>query len=301
MSDETDPKIVGVWEDRVPERVSEYRSPSPLLLHEALRASGEEELGRTSPSLFWSGLAGGLSMGLSMVAAGLLHAHLPATPWRIIFTSLGFSLGFIIVIVGRQGLITENILSGVLPVLTRPSAARFRQLFRLWGSVLVGNLLGAVLFAFVSARTELFSPEVRQAFVELGRQKLEASFGTQLLRAVLAGWIIALALWTSTAAGTARVLIIPLLLWVVGMAHFGHIISGSVEVLSASLSGEVAFSEYLGRFFVPVLLGNLLGGVVLVAMLNHAQIFHEQRRLLAPRAEPEAASWSTGALPEELA
>lgn len=252
--------------------------PSALVVHEALRTTGDAELARRGRALLWSGIAGGLTMGLSMVGSGLLHAHLPAAPWRILLTSFGFTLGFVVVIIGRQGLITEHALTGVLPLLARPSRAALGKVLRLWGLVLAGNVIGATLFAIVAARTGVFEPEAHAAFKEIGHRALAVPLPTQLLRAVLAGWLIGLAMWSLTSAGTGRAGLIVLIVWVVGAAGFAHIISGSIEVLFVVLAGEASLADFVAGFFLPVLIGNLFGGAVLVATLNHLQVAPEQRR-----------------------
>src|SRR5215207_8851999 len=108
-----------------PERDVEHReaeersAPSGKVVYKAILKEGEGELARSSSALFWSGLAAGLSMGLSMIAEGLLHAHLPDAPWRPLVAKFGYSVGFLIVILGRQQLFTENTLTPVLPLLRR--------------------------------------------------------------------------------------------------------------------------------------------------------------------------------------
>ena len=95
---------------------------------------------------------------------------------------------------------------------------------------------------------------------------------TRLARAVPAGWIIALMVWMLPAAGSARVLVITLMTWLVGAAGLAHVIVGSAEVQYLVFAGELAYGAFLFDYFLPVLLGNTVGGVTLVAALNHAQV-----------------------------
>jgi formate/nitrite transporter FocA (FNT family) len=91
----------------------------PRLIHEIIREEGEAELRRPASALAWSGLASGLSMGFSFLTQALLRSSLPEEPWRHLIDSFGYSVGFIIVVLGRQQLFTESTLTAVLPVLTR--------------------------------------------------------------------------------------------------------------------------------------------------------------------------------------
>src|SRR5688500_14314153 len=135
--------------------------------HEVIRLEGERELERSNGALAWSALAAGLAMGFSLVAQGVLHHALPDAPWRPLVASLGYSVGFLIVILGSQQLFTENTLRVVVPLMAHRDGKTLRNVARLWVVVLLANLAGALIFAWVSARTELFDAETRHAFTEL--------------------------------------------------------------------------------------------------------------------------------------
>jgi formate/nitrite transporter FocA (FNT family) len=255
------------------EREAEHRrSPSGKVVYKAITKEADEELSRPSSALFWSGLAAGLSMGFSMVASGLLRHHLPEAAWAPLVSHLGYSVGFVIVILGRQQLFTENTLTPMLPLMQRKDAATLLGVLRLWGLVLAANLLGALLFAFVAARTSAFDPAVRREFAELGQEAMRHGFGDAMLRAVFAGWLIALLVWMLPFADSAHFFVIVSMTWLVSLGGFGHIIAGAVEVFVLAWAGERSWAEVVGRFIVPVLIGNVVGGVMLVAALNHAQV-----------------------------
>ena len=253
------------------QNVREEQSLDAKTTHEVIRLEGERELERSSGALAWSGLAAGLAMGFSLVAQGVLHHGLPDAPWRPLVSSLGYSVGFLIVILGSQQLFTENTLRVVAPLLARRDGKTFRNVARLWAVVLAANLVGALVFALVAARTEMFSPELRHSFTELSRKAMEPDFGLTLLRAIFAGWLIALMLWMIPAAKTAHLWVILIITWLVGAAHLSHVIAGAVETFYLSALGEQGWGEALGGFILPALIGNVLGGTGLVAALNHAQ------------------------------
>jgi formate/nitrite transporter FocA (FNT family) len=254
------------------EEASQRSAPSGRVVYKAILKEGEEELARPTSALFWSGLAAGLSMGFSMIAEGLLAHRLPDAPWRPAVAKLGYSVGFLLVILGRQQLFTENTLTPILPLLQKKDAATLGNVLRLWSVVLAANLLGALVVGLVAARTDAFDPGVREAFAEMGRKAIEHGFGTTALRAVFAGWLIALMVWLLPFAESARVWVIVLLTYVVGLGHFGHIIAGAVEVLALAWAGGASWWHVASGFLAPTLLGNVAGGVMLVAALNHAQV-----------------------------
>ncbi|HEU4752127.1 MAG TPA: formate/nitrite transporter family protein, partial [Armatimonadota bacterium] len=174
------------------EQVEEKSASSVAVVHEAIRKEGEEELRRPASALAWSGLAAGLSMGFSLVAEGLLRSHLPDTEWRPLIAKLGYSIGFLIVVLGRQQLFTENTLTVILPLMARRDFPTLLSVLRLWTVVLAANLLGTFLFALVLGHTGVFDPDVRAVFGEIGREAMQAGFGVTLLRGIFAGWLIAL-------------------------------------------------------------------------------------------------------------
>lgn len=239
--------------------------------HEVIRLEGERELERSVGALAWSGLAAGLAMGFSLVAQGVLHHGLPDAPWRPLVTSLGYSVGFLIVILGSQQLFTENTLRVIVPLLSRRDGATAGKVVRLWAVVLVANVLGALVFGWVAARTEVFSAETRHAFTELSRKAMEPDFGLTLLRGIFAGWLIALMVWMIPAARTAHLWVIVIVTWLVGASHLSHVVAGSVEAFYLAALGEQSWGEAVGGYTLPSLIGNVLGGTGLVAALNHAQ------------------------------
>lgn len=254
------------------QEIEDRASPSGKIVYKAISKEGEGELERSSSALFWSGLAAGLSMGFSLVAEGLLTAYLPDAHWRPLVAKFGYSTGFLIVILGRQQLFTENTLTPILPLLKKKDGETFLNVLRLWAVVLVANLLGALLFAFAAARTTAFDPEIQRAFSEMGHRAMEQTAATVLWRGVFAGWLIALMVWLLPFAETARVWVIIFITYIVGLAHFSHIIAGAVEVFTIAAMNEVSWLTVLARYILPTLIGNIIGGVTLVAALNHAQV-----------------------------
>src|SRR5581483_2356331 len=99
------------------EEAEERSAPKGSVVYEAIRQEGEDELSRSTASLAWSGLAAGLSMGFSFVSESILRAHLPESNWRLLVAKLGYGVGFLIVILCRQQLFTENTLTVILPLL----------------------------------------------------------------------------------------------------------------------------------------------------------------------------------------
>src|SRR3954470_2854786 len=255
--------------DHQKEEVESQSRPNAALIHETIRAEGASELERTGAALLLSGLAAGLSMGFSLVVQGELHANLPPGPARVLLSPLGYTIGFLIVVLGRQQLFTENTLTPILPLLHNRDLPTFGNVLRLWSLVLSANMAGTWLFATAVAHGSVFDSDVMNAFAEVSRSSLQDEFGKTFVRAIFAGWLIALMVWLLPSTEGSRPLIIIIITYVVGLGGFAHIIAGSVEGAFLVQTGEAPISVFIIRFFVPTLLGNVVGGVALVAVLNY--------------------------------
>lgn len=259
--------------DREVEEAGERSSTTAKVIHEAIRLEGTEELERPSWSVGWSGLAAGLTMGCSMIAQGILQAQLPDTPWRELVASFGYTTGFLFVTMGRQQLFTETTLTVMLPVLHKTHGVS--DVMRYWAIVFAANIVGTLLFAAAANIPGLFRPEAVHAFVDLGVKAAEPGILGVLIKGVFAGWLIALMVWLLPAAASARFFIIVAVTWLISVAHFSHVIAGSVETGFAAMQGSLSWKDYLVDFLIPAFIGNSIGGVVLVALLNHAQVKQE--------------------------
>jgi formate/nitrite transporter FocA (FNT family) len=217
-------------------------------------------------------LAAGMSMGFSFVGQALIYSHLPDVPWRPLLTALGYPLGFLLVIIGRQQLFTENTLTAIIPLLARRNAETLLKVVRIWIIVLLSNLVGAHLFAWVIGNTPMFSREVQEAMMKVATHAAEVGFGTAILRGIFAGWLIAMVVWMLAAVDTGRIAVIVIVTYVVGLANLTHIVAGAVEVLFLPMVGARSWGDVALGYLVPTLLGNIIGGVSLTAAINHAQV-----------------------------
>ncbi|MGQ7242493.1 formate/nitrite transporter family protein [Salinicola sp. V024] len=241
-------------------------------VHESIREEGEKELSRTVSALLWSAIAAGLSMSFSMLAKGLLHARLPDSDIGFLVESLGYTVGFLVVIMARQQLFTENTVTAVLPVMSQPRFGKFVCLLRLWGVVLIGNLVGVAVSAWAILALPIFSMQTHEAFLSLGEHILENTPMQMFSKGIVAGWMIATMVWLLPSAGSAKIWVILIVTYLVAIGGFTHIIVGSTEVMYLVFSGHASWADYLFRFGLPTLLGNLVGGTFIFALISHAQI-----------------------------
>ena len=121
----------------------------------------------------------------------------------------------------------------------------------------------------------MFKPEVWQALQTVAHQSVAEPFWPAVLKAILAGWLIALMVWLLPSAGPAKVLIVVALTYTISIGQFPHSIAGSCEAAFAVIAGHAPFWSYFTEFLLPAVLGNTIGGVALCALLNHAPLAAE--------------------------
>jgi formate/nitrite transporter FocA (FNT family) len=257
------------------QEVHENQPPRAAVLHEIIRTQGDHELERTVAALFWSALAAGLTMGLSLMAMGLFNSRLPDGETSKVIASLGYSAGFLAVILARQQLFTENTLTAVLPVMTKPTLGNFGRLMRLWGVVLGGNLVGTILVSYVMLYLPIFDAKTDEAFLDIGRKVMEHDTSQMFAKGIVSGWMIATMVWMIPSQENAKIAIIVLITYLMALGDFTHIVVGSAEVSYLVWAGEVTWEQFWLHFAGPTLAGNIIGGSFIFALISHAQIRSE--------------------------
>ncbi|MGB9098345.1 formate/nitrite transporter family protein, partial [Erwinia sp.] len=253
--------------------VDEEALPSrAAAVHEQIRQEGEKELERDGLALLFSAIAAGLSMGASLMAKGIFQVNLEGVPGAFILENLGYTFGFIIVIMARQQLFTENTVTAVLPIMHKPTGSNLLLLLRLWGIVLGGNLIGTGSAALAFTHMPIFDDATRGAFVAISQKVMENTPLEMFSNAVVSGWIIATMVWMFPSAGAAKIWVIILMTWLVALGDLAHIVVGSVEVLYLVFNGVISWHEFLWPFALPTLAGNIIGGTFIFAVISHAQI-----------------------------
>ncbi len=256
------------------ERLEEESTPPTPVIYEAVRRVGKEEMERPAVSLWWSGVAGGLSISFSLLAEGILAMHLPETPWRALLVALGYPVGFLMVVLSRQQLFTETTITVLLPVIKEPTRRHFALALRMWAVVLAANLAGTLFAALFCTFTPVISPELRGAMVDISRTAMSHGWVEMGFRGITAGFLMAGMVWLIPAAGNTQFHIVALVTYVIGAGDFSHIVAGSMEAFLLAANGGMTMTALFG-FLVPVLVGNIVGGTALFAVLSYAQVMKE--------------------------
>lgn len=262
--------------ERERDEVEENLPPRVQVLHEAIRVEGKSELGRGVAALSWSSMAAGLSMGFSMLIPALLMVHMAGIPGGFLVTQLGYTVGFVIVVSARQQLFTENTLTAVLPLMTHPQWNTFWRLLRLWSIVLVGNLVGVIVFACAMVYMHVLDTATQSALVSQALDVMRNTTVEMFTKGIIAGWLLGTMVWLLPALPHAKIFVIVLMTWLIGVGHFTHVIAGSTEVLYLVFRGGLPATHYIVHFALPTLAGNIVGGSVIFGLISHAQVRSEE-------------------------
>ncbi|MFW6088708.1 MAG: formate/nitrite transporter family protein [Gemmatimonadota bacterium] len=244
-------------------------------IHQRLLASAAEEIDSPVRQLFFSGVTAGFAIVLTFIGFAVGKAQFPDNDF---LAALLYPVGFLYIILGRYQLYTENTLPPVKLVLMR--FASLPLLLRLWGTVLLANLVGAALGALVLARTHVLSPEAIEAGASFARHGFEVGAWTAFFKALFAGWLVAGVVWLGYAArdSVTRFLLVYIVFYLIGVAELFHVVTTAADVLFFVFLGTPGpgVGGLAAGFWLPVLLGNTVGGVLVFTLLAYAQA--ESRR-----------------------
>lgn len=240
--------------------------------------TGLIEFKRPTSGLFLSSLSAGLEIGFSLLLMGtmltLFFSEPPSALTRLLVANM-YSIGFILVIVGRSELFTEHTALAVLPVLDRLSS--LRELLRVWAVVYAGNLLGAALFTVVICQVApAFHMVDPRSFAVIAGELVAYDGFPMLVSAVLAGWLMGELAWVIGAARDtiSQVLFVWIVTTAIGLAGLHHVVVGTAEVLAGVFtSPDITWTDFV-RFLLWTTLGNTIGGVFFVAIIKYGHAAH---------------------------
>jgi formate transporter len=212
----------------------------------------------------------------AFIALGALFSTTVATgsgdlPYGLarLLAGLAFSLGLVLVVTAGAELFTGNNLIVMAWASRKVSTGR---LARNWGLVYLGNLVGAVATAVlvhVSGWGSASGGAAGELATSIATAKTSIPFGEAVARGVLCNALVCLAVWLSYSARTTtdRILAVVPPITAFVAAGFEHSIANMYFVPLGILEGGDAAPTW-GSFaasLVPVTIGNVIGGAVLVA------------------------------------
>jgi formate/nitrite transporter FocA (FNT family) len=245
--------------------------PHAVDIYERVCDDTVEELRRPPSSLAFSGLFAGFTIALAPLAYALALVTLGDDGSAKFAAALLYPIGYIAVIVGRAQFFTENTLYPVMVSMRKPEFLRTSS--RLWAIVYATNLAGALLFALLAIYTGAFGEPVQAKLVAEGVGDTAGPLSTTFWSAVVTGWLLALVAWLVEASEHAigQIAVIFAITFLVGLGGFDHCIATTVEAFCALFEGPLSLGDLLGWLAVTSV-GNVVGGVMIVAAINYGQV-----------------------------
>lgn len=261
------------WREKM--AVEEHEKLSPRLVYEIIRRDGAEELDRPTAALIFSGIAAGLVISFSFVFKAIIASYIPTDAiWTDLITNFGYTIGFLIAISGHMQLFTENTITTVVPLFKPFSLDKLRAVGRLWGIVILCNIIGTALASLFFLTTDLFTPDIDKALDELAHHVASFSAIQNLLKGVMSGLLIAALVWMLPSVSN-KFLVIFFMTYLIGLGDFTHVVVGSTEMSYLVWQGEASIGEYLFNFLIPTTIGNIIGGTGVFTLLIYGQVTEE--------------------------
>ncbi|ACC58932.1 MULTISPECIES: formate/nitrite transporter family protein [Acinetobacter] len=261
------------WREKM--AVEEHEKLSPRLVYEIIRRDGAEELDRPTAALIFSGIAAGLVISFSFVFKAIIASYIPTDAiWTDLITNFGYTIGFLIAILGHMQLFTENTITTVVPLFKPFTLDKLRAVGRLWGIVILCNIIGTGLASLFFLTTDLFTPNIDKALDELAHHVASFSAIQNLLKGVMSGLLIAALVWMLPSVSN-KFLVIFFMTYLIGLGDFTHVVVGSTEMSYLVWQGEASLGEYMFNFLIPTTIGNIIGGTGVFTLLIYGQVTEE--------------------------
>ncbi|WP_310618949.1 formate/nitrite transporter family protein [Flexibacterium corallicola] len=267
-------------EDDLTARIEEWESIrqasrlSARLVYEVIRRDGEEELNRPTSSLVWSGVAGGVVISFSVLVMSIFQSYLPDAKWRPMIESFGYSFGFLLVILGRLQLFTENTITTVIPLYTGFSLSKLRQVTRLWIIVFLANLVGAAIAAHFLSFSGAIAEPVQAAILDISLHLIQFTQIEILVKGIPAGILIAALVWILPSVKSPLFAII-VITYVISLGKFTHVVAGSVEVAYLVAENQITLWHAVWGIILPSFVGNVIGGTAVFTLMAWGQVRKE--------------------------
>lgn len=248
--------------------------PNAPTVYQTIAHDGEEEMRRPAVSLWWSGVAAGLAISISLFAMAAIKVAFGDAPSAEAISKFGYCIGFLIVILGRLQLFTENTITPVLPVLRKNSLATYACVGRIWLIVFTANLVGTLLAALLALTMPMLSPEQADAVLEISRHFAERDLYRCFASGIPAGFLVAAMVWMMPSSQNFQFFTIVAMTYVIAVTDTSHVIVGSTELFILVLSGELSILAAALKILATGL-GNIIGGTGLFALLAYGQVSEE--------------------------
>ncbi|WP_350431065.1 formate transporter FocA [Shewanella sp. H8] len=276
---------------------SSNQSPElkPLLSPKEMMSQAEQfatsKIMKTTNMTISLAIMAGVFIGLAFLFYITVTTGSTSTSWGItrFAGGIAFSMGLILIVLMGGELFTSSVLSSIAWANRQIS---FKGMVVIWGKVYVGNFIGAILLVILVAAAGLYKLDGGQwglNALNIAQHKLHHTFVEAFALGILCNLLVCLAVWltfsTQNAVGKAFMVMLPVAMFVSSgfehcvanmfMVPLGILIQSTapesfwlqVGATSGQFS-DLTLSHFITANLIPVTLGNIVGGSVLVGLAN---------------------------------
>lgn len=258
---------------------------SPKEIAEATVNVGCAKATKPSISLFLLGILAGAFIAFGAVGATTMGALVGDTGLAKLIAAAIFPVGLMLVVMAGAELFTGNNLMTLGLMIGRYG---FKDMLRNWGIVYLGNFIGSIVVAILVAKTGLYTGAVADKAIAIATKKAtimtSLGLGAVLSRAILCNIIVVLSVWLATGAkdiiGKIFACWFPIMLFV--LSGYEHSIANMFYIYVGKYVGaEITQTQIWMNNLIPVTIGNLIGGAVIVPIFYYLIFLKENRGVLA--------------------
>ncbi|MFT6896099.1 MAG: formate transporter [Paraglaciecola sp.] len=231
--------------------------------------------------LIMLGLLAGAFIGLGGMCFVLVKSDLSlGFAMGQLLGGMAFCLGLLLVVVAGAELFTGN---NLLVMAWADGLITSKELLRNWLVVCLANFAGAAglaVIVYLSGHPEMNDGAVAATYLNIAVAKSELSFSAAFFKGIMCNVLVCLAVWMAFAGRSvtdkAVAIVFPITAFVA--AGFEHSVANMYFFPMAMLLEQdtgitgmeelISWSSFFGNL-VPVILGNIIGGGVLVALVYH--------------------------------
>ncbi|MBB6450134.1 nitrite transporter NirC [Geomicrobium halophilum] len=192
------------------------------------------------------------------------------SPMLDLITGLSFGVGLALVLIAGSELFTGNCLIFTTSALSKVTS--WKDTFLVWGWSYIGNLLGAIVFSIFILFSGVFADAGANHFMmTLSEDKMTASVTELFFRAIIANWVVCLAIWTNLRVNNdaAKLFLIFILITVFIVSDMEHSVA-NMSLFGIALAHGGTETVTIGGFIynmIPVTIGNIIGAGFFIASL----------------------------------
>lgn len=255
---------------------------SPGEIADATVNAGKTKCAKSIYNLFILGILAGMFIAFGAVGAIVIWSlsTLPAVG-KFLGAAI-FPVGIMFVVLAGSELFTGN---SLMTLGMFKGEYKVRYVMKNWTIVYLGNFVGSILLAFLIYKSNLWGANgtanvIGAKAIAIAEGKVGLSFSAALYRGILCNMVVVLAIWISSSSkdviGKIFALWFPITLFV--LSGYEHSIANMFFIsVGMFMGGDVTWSTMFMNNLIPVTIGNIIGGAVVIPGL-YCAIFGKKNK-----------------------